>query len=267
MKSGVIPASSNNTAAYTLPEWEEKRFNSSPGISGWAVLATKRKVSAILLPVRYLVMPNLLTDSPIGCELDWPSLLAQRKILYAAQTGQMSGWSSSVTKVSFWPFCLFFLYSKCDSQFSWKILWFTVWWVDADGSTGVIVKFPINWEKGYYNSLAQWIDMFVDHCLSFLCVLGATQTSNLHKDHPIGNICFKGIGGWMFFCQLFWILNVTFIFFGRVWTSPLWCFHDPVVLIIKDPICWQEGFRGAFAWWVFVHIYLRFGLLCILDNL
>ncbi len=108
MKSGVIPASSNNTAAHTLPEWEEKHFNSSPGMSGWAVLATKRKVSAILFLVRYLVMPNLLTDSPIGCELDWPSLLAQRKILYAAWTGQMSGWSSSVTKVSFWSFCLFF---------------------------------------------------------------------------------------------------------------------------------------------------------------
>ena len=108
MKSGVIPALSNNTAAHTLPEWEEKRFNSSPSMSGWAVLATKRKVYAILLPVRYLVMPNLLTDSPIGCELDWPSLLAQRKTLYAARTGQMSRWSSSVTKVSFWPFCLFF---------------------------------------------------------------------------------------------------------------------------------------------------------------
>ncbi len=195
MKSGVILALSNNTAAHTLPEWEEKRFNSSPGMSGWAVLATKRKVSPILLPVRYLVMPNLLTNSPIGCELDWPSLLARRKILYAARTGQMSGWSLSVTKVSFWQILPVFFYSKCDSQVSRKILWFTVRWVDADGSTGVIVKFPISWEKGFYNSLARRIDMFVDHCLSFLCVLGATQTSYLHEDHPISNIRFKGIGG------------------------------------------------------------------------
>ena len=43
MKSGVIPALSNNTRAHTLPEWEEKRFNSSLGMSGLAVLAAKRR--------------------------------------------------------------------------------------------------------------------------------------------------------------------------------------------------------------------------------
>ena len=87
MKSRVMPALSSNMRAHSLPEWEEKCFNSSPGMSGCAVFATKRKVSVILLPVRYLVMPNLLTNRPIGCESDWPSLLAWWKIL-CMQLGQ-----------------------------------------------------------------------------------------------------------------------------------------------------------------------------------
>jgi hypothetical protein len=55
-----------------------------------------------------------------------------------------------------------FLYSKRDSQFLGEILWFTIQWVDADSSTGIVVKFPISWEEGFDDSLAQRIDMFVN---------------------------------------------------------------------------------------------------------
>jgi hypothetical protein len=55
-----------------------------------------------------------------------------------------------------------FLYLKCDSQFFGEILWFTVQWVDANSSTGIVVTFPISWEKGFYDSLARRIDMFVN---------------------------------------------------------------------------------------------------------
>jgi len=44
---------------------------------------------------------------------------------------------------------LIFLYSKRDSQFFGEILWFVIQWVDADIGTGIIVKFPISWEKGF----------------------------------------------------------------------------------------------------------------------
>jgi hypothetical protein len=41
-----------------------------------------------LLPVGYLVMPNLLTNRRNLCKSDWLSLLVWRKIMYAARTGQ-----------------------------------------------------------------------------------------------------------------------------------------------------------------------------------
>ena len=84
-----MPASSSNTRAQTLPEWEEKRFILSADRSGLTAFAMEQKTSAILLPVRYLVMPNLFTNTAMGSESDWPSLFDQRKIRYAAQTGQM----------------------------------------------------------------------------------------------------------------------------------------------------------------------------------
>jgi hypothetical protein len=34
--------------------------------------------------------------------------------------------------------------------------------VDANSSTGIAVKFPISWEEGFDDSLAQRIDMFVN---------------------------------------------------------------------------------------------------------
>ena len=111
--------------------------------------------------------------------------------MYAARTGQISGWPSSVTKVCFWPFCLCFCIWNVTLSFFGKSCGFTVQWVDA----------PISWEKGFYSSLAWRIDMFVNPWLSFLCIFGATQTSNLYEDHPISNVCFKAIGGWMY-CHL-----------------------------------------------------------------
>ncbi len=66
MKSGDLPASSRRTTAQTLPEWEEIHDISSGVMSGWVVLATDCKISAILLPVRYLVWPWLLTNTAIG---------------------------------------------------------------------------------------------------------------------------------------------------------------------------------------------------------
>ncbi len=86
MKFRVIPALSDNSRAQTLPKWEEKHFILSSGMSRWAVLLKEHKRSKIL-PVRYLAIPNLITNRPMGCESDWPSLLAWRKILYAAWTG------------------------------------------------------------------------------------------------------------------------------------------------------------------------------------
>jgi len=69
--------------------------------------------STIYLVLSILFAPYCLQNDRItpllrACESDWPSLLSRRKILYAARTGQMSGWSTSAIKVSFWPFFLFF---------------------------------------------------------------------------------------------------------------------------------------------------------------
>ncbi len=66
-------------------------ISSADSRSGQTVFAMDHRTSAILLPVRYLVMTNLFTNRAIGSESDWPNLLARRKILYAALTGQMSG--------------------------------------------------------------------------------------------------------------------------------------------------------------------------------
>ncbi len=91
MKSGVIPASSSKTRAHTLPEWEENFLSSSLVRSGLTAFAIEHKTSAILLPVRYFGVILLLTKTAMGWESNWPSHLARRKILYAAQTEQMSG--------------------------------------------------------------------------------------------------------------------------------------------------------------------------------
>ncbi len=107
----------NSTRAQTLPKWEEKHFILSSGMSGWAALAMEHNTSVILLPVRYHAMPYLLTNRPMGCESNWSSLLAWRKILYAAQTGHMSGWSLSATRVSFWPFSCSFVFKTWPSIF------------------------------------------------------------------------------------------------------------------------------------------------------
>jgi hypothetical protein len=61
MKSGDLPASSRRTTAKTHPECDEVRDISSGVISGWVVFAIGCRTSAILLPVRYLVWPWLLT--------------------------------------------------------------------------------------------------------------------------------------------------------------------------------------------------------------
>jgi hypothetical protein len=107
-KSGLIPALSSSTRAHTLPEWDENLLILSSDKSGWTFLAKVRSTSEILYPVRYFVLPFLLTKTAMGCLSVWPSLLDRRKILYAAQTGQISGWLSSDINVINWPFCLFF---------------------------------------------------------------------------------------------------------------------------------------------------------------
>jgi hypothetical protein len=107
-KSGLIPASSSSMRAHTLPEGDENLLILSSDKSGWTILAMVRSMSEILFPVRYFVFPFLLTKTAMGCLSVWPSPLDQRKILYAAQTGQISGWLSSDINVIDWPFCLFF---------------------------------------------------------------------------------------------------------------------------------------------------------------
>jgi hypothetical protein len=91
MKSGVMSALSSNTIAQTLPEWEGKCVILSLDRSGWTTLAMDHRTSEIFPPVRYCFMPCLFTNTPMGSESDWPNLLAQRKILYAALTGQIFG--------------------------------------------------------------------------------------------------------------------------------------------------------------------------------
>ncbi len=112
IKSGVIPASSSRPAAQTLPEWEEKHLILLSDRSRWTAFAQDCRTSEILPAVKYLVRPYLFTNMPMGSEYDWPSLLVWRKILCAAWTGQMLGWSSSATKVIVWLSCLIFLIRK-----------------------------------------------------------------------------------------------------------------------------------------------------------
>ena len=78
MKAGLMPASSKSTRAQTRPECDDIRLNSSADQSGWTLFAIDRSTSAILPPVRYFLMPNLLTKTPIGSESDWPRFLARR---------------------------------------------------------------------------------------------------------------------------------------------------------------------------------------------
>jgi hypothetical protein len=93
MKSGVLPASLRRTTAQTLPDWEEMHDISSGVTSRWVIFANYCRILAILLPVRYLVWPWLLTKTTIGWSSAWQSFLALRKIQYAARTGQIVGWS------------------------------------------------------------------------------------------------------------------------------------------------------------------------------
>ena len=78
MKAGLMPASSKSTRAQTRPECDDIRLNSSLDQSEWTLFAIDRSTSAILPPVRYFLMPNLLTKMPIGSESDWPRLLARK---------------------------------------------------------------------------------------------------------------------------------------------------------------------------------------------
>ncbi len=68
MKAGLIPALSKSTRAQTWPECEDIWLNSLADQSGWTFFATDRSTSVILPPVRYFLMPNLLTNTPIGSE-------------------------------------------------------------------------------------------------------------------------------------------------------------------------------------------------------
>ncbi len=80
MKAGLILASPNSTRAQTLPKCEEIRLNSSADRSGWTIFAMDRSTLAILPPVRYFLILNLFTNTPMGSESDRPSFLALRKM-------------------------------------------------------------------------------------------------------------------------------------------------------------------------------------------
>ncbi len=80
MKAGLNPASSSSTRAQTLPECKEKQLNSSADRSGWTLFVMDCNTLAILPPMRYFLIPNLLTNTPMGSESDWPSFLALRKM-------------------------------------------------------------------------------------------------------------------------------------------------------------------------------------------
>ena len=78
MKAGLMPALSKSTRAQTRPECDDIRLNSSADQSERTFFAIDRSTSAILPPVRYFLMPSLLTKMPIGSESDWPRFLARR---------------------------------------------------------------------------------------------------------------------------------------------------------------------------------------------
>ena len=90
MKAGLMPASSKSMRAQTRPECNDIPLNSSADQSEWTFFAIDQSTSAILPPVRYFLMPNLLTNMPIGSESDWSSFLALRWMRWAARTGHMS---------------------------------------------------------------------------------------------------------------------------------------------------------------------------------
>jgi hypothetical protein len=56
MKSGAMPALSSRTRAQTLPECEENCLILSLDRLGWTALATERKTSDMLFPVRYFFL-------------------------------------------------------------------------------------------------------------------------------------------------------------------------------------------------------------------
>ncbi len=61
-------------------------------------------------------------------------------------------------------------------------------------------KNPVSWKKGLHDTFAQRVDVLVNHWLVFLHMLGAAQTSDSCKGHPVSNICFEGIWG-VILCQ------------------------------------------------------------------
>ena len=121
IKSAFIPASSSKTTAHTLIECDVNRIISSRVKSGWEIFAKDWSTSAILLAVRYFLMPWWLAKMPIGWSSDWPRRLARKKIRYDARTGQMFGCLSSAMKVMDWPFGGFFGFGK-SSSFLWADL-------------------------------------------------------------------------------------------------------------------------------------------------
>ncbi len=79
MKSGFIPASSSKTTAHTLMEWEEKRMILSLVRSGWQVLATDWRTSAIFWQWDISLCPDGWRIRPsVDHQIDWGALLAGR---------------------------------------------------------------------------------------------------------------------------------------------------------------------------------------------
>ena len=84
IKSAFIPASSSKTTAHTLIECDVNRIISSRVRSGWEIFAKDWSTAAILLAVRYFLMPWWLAKMPIGWSSDWPRRLARKKIRYCS---------------------------------------------------------------------------------------------------------------------------------------------------------------------------------------
>ena len=151
-----MPASSSNTRAQTLPEWEEKNFISSADRSGWTSFAMEQRMSAILLPVRYLVMPNLFTNTAMGSEFDWPSHLIGKDLMCSSD-----GANVDMIIIRYQSDGLAILPVLLDSEGDFKFSWESLRLAMVDDRTFAIMKFPVTWDECFDDTLPGWVFVFI----------------------------------------------------------------------------------------------------------
>jgi hypothetical protein len=193
MKSGVIPASSSNTRAHTLPEWEENFLSSSLVRSGWTTLAIERKTSAILLPVKYFVVLLLLTKNSHGLGVQLAELLGSEENPVCG-SNQTDVWVNIVCNQCYGLSVLpILLYSVGDTQFGWEYVHIFAKRMDGDGHSILILKFPVSGDESFGDASARWVFMLLDCGLGLLCIFCTSQAGNSYQSEPVDNDRFNGV--------------------------------------------------------------------------